>query len=127
MIVVDASAAVAALLRDDMARQRISHDALHIPHLADIEIISTLRRLSLTGRLPDRDAETALAVWRQFGLTRYPAGPLMRRVWELRHVLSAYDAGYVALAEALGCPLLTADARLSRANGLRCEVAVVPG
>ena len=103
MIVVDASAAVAALLRDDMARQRISHDALHIPHLADIEIISTLRRLSLTGRLPDRDAEIALAVWRQFGLTRYPAGPLPTDVagvgWlleELRVSLFAQSLGTAA-------------------------------
>ena len=59
-------------------------------------------------------------------MTRYPVFALLDRVWELRDNLSAYDASYVALAELLGCSLLTADARLSRAPGIRCPITVVP-
>ena len=59
-------------------------------------------------------------------MTRYPAFTLLDRVWEPRENLSAYDASYVALAELLDCSLLTADARLSRAPGVRCPITVVP-
>jgi predicted nucleic acid-binding protein len=63
---------------------------------------------------------------RRLGMTRYPVFSLVDRVWELRHNLSSYDASYIALAELLDCNLLTADARLSRAPGIRCPVTVVP-
>jgi predicted nucleic acid-binding protein len=59
-------------------------------------------------------------------MSRHAVFHLLERIWELRENLSAYDASYVALAETLGCALLTADARLSRASGLRCPVTVVP-
>jgi predicted nucleic acid-binding protein len=59
-------------------------------------------------------------------MTRYPVFSLLDRVWELRDNLSAYDASYVALAELLDCSLLTADARLSRAPGIRCSITLVP-
>lgn len=59
-------------------------------------------------------------------MTRYSAAPLTALVWELRRNVPAYDATYVALAELLGCPLVTADARLSRAAGPRCVLTVVP-
>jgi predicted nucleic acid-binding protein len=68
----------------------------------------------------------ALDAFRRLGMTRYPVFSMLDRVWELRDNLSAYDASYVALAELLGCSLLTADARLSRAPGIRCPVTVVP-
>ena len=63
---------------------------------------------------------------RRLGMTRYPVFTLLERVWDLRENLSAYDASYVALAELLNCPLMTADARLSRAPGVRCSITVVP-
>ena len=69
---------------------------------------------------------TALDVFRRLGMTRYPVFSLLDRVWELRDNLSAYDASYVALAELLDCNLLTADARRSRAPGIRCPITLVP-
>jgi predicted nucleic acid-binding protein len=59
-------------------------------------------------------------------MARYGLSSLLDRIWELRRNLSAYDAGYIALAEALGCGLVTADARLSRASGVHCPITVVP-
>jgi predicted nucleic acid-binding protein len=75
----------------------------------------------------DPDAgRDALSRWSRLEVHRYPAGGLLARIWALRDGVSAYDAAYVALAEALGCPLLTADSRLAAAPALRCEVQVVP-
>jgi predicted nucleic acid-binding protein len=126
VIVVDASAAVAALVNAGPARQALAGDQLHVPHLIDSEVANALRRTAAAGRL-DADADwAALDVWRRLGATRYPAHSLLDRVWQLRENLSAYDATYVALAESLGCSLLTADARLAQAPGLRCPVTVVP-
>lgn len=72
------------------------------------------------------DGWTALDTWRRLGLTRYPMLALLDRVWELRGSISVYDAPYVALAERIGCALMSADARLGRANGIRCPVTIVP-
>ena len=126
MIVVDASAAVAALLNAGPARQLLASEQLHAPHLVDSEVANALRRAAAARRVEDEVAWAALDAWRRLGLTRYPAFSLIRRIWELRGNLSAYDATYVALAESLGCPLLTADSRLGRAPGVGCAVTVVP-
>lgn len=127
MIVVDASAALAAVLNDGPARRTLAVHQLHAPHLVDSEVASGLRRRVLTDRLPPDHGWAALDVWRRLGMTRYPVFSLADRIWELRENLSAYDAAYVALAESLGTGLLTADARLSRAPGVRCPITVVPG
>ena len=87
---------------------------------------SGLRRRVAAQQLTADDGWTALDRWRRLGMTRYPVLALLDRVWELRDNLSAYDATYVALAEALNCAWLTADIRLSRAPGTRCPVTVVP-
>jgi predicted nucleic acid-binding protein len=126
VIVVDASAGLTALLNDGPARQALASDQLHAPHLVDSEIASALRRRVTARQINADDAWTALDTWRRLGLTRYALHPLFDRIWELRDNLSAYDAGYVALAEALDCGLITADARLSRAPGVRCPITVVP-
>lgn len=126
MIVFDASAAVSALLNDGPARRIIATEAVHVPHLIDTEVVSALRRHAAAGVLNDDNARTALAVWRRVALIRYGATPVLERVWELRHRVSAYDAMYVALAESLQCALVTADARLGRAAGIRCLVTVLP-
>lgn len=126
MIVVDASAALAALLNAGPARNAISTEQLHAPHLIDCEVANGLRRRVNAEQLAANAGWTALDTFRRLGLTRYPVFSMLDRVWELRDNLSAYDASYVALAELLGCNLLTADARLSRAPGIRCPVTVVP-
>lgn len=103
MIVLDASAAPAALYNDGPARRALSNERLHAPHLIDSEVASGLRRRGVAGRVTQADGYAALIVWRRLAFTRYTAHPLLDRVWELRHHPSAYDAGYVALAEALDC------------------------
>lgn len=126
MIVVDASAVVAALLVEGAARRALSIDDLHAPHLVDSEVASVIRRRVATQKLTADQGWAALDALRRLGLTRYPVFGLTERVWELRDDLTTYDAAYVAVAEALECGLLTADARLARAPGLGCPVTVVP-
>lgn len=126
MIVIDASAAVSALLTDGQARRLLAVESVHAPHLVDAEVVSAFRRLANSGVLASKDALRALDVWRRLGLIRYAASPLLKRVWELRAAVTTYDAMYVALAENLDCALVTADARLSGANGPRCAITVVP-
>lgn len=126
MIVVDASAALSGLLNDGAARRSLATEQLHAPHLVDSEVANGLRRHVITGRITSDEGSSALSVWGRLGVTRYGVHGLLDRIWHLRDNLSAYDAGYVALAEALDCSFVTADARISRAPGIRCLVTVVP-
>lgn len=129
MIVVDASALATALTDDgtdgDLARERLRGQVLAAPELIDLEVSSVVRRLILSGQLPVPRAEQALADLMVLPMQRAPHLPLLARCWSLRDNLSVYDASYVALAESLSSVLLTADARLSRAPGLRCVVEVL--
>ena len=122
MIVTDASVIVRGLEDEGAARRFLMADAVQIPHLADSEIVQAFRGLVRGGRLSAEHAEASLLVWRRLGVARHPVVALQPRVWDLRDSLSAYDATYVALAEALECPLATADLRLTRAPGPRCEI-----
>lgn len=126
MIVVDASAALAALLNEGQARHLIGAERLHSPHLIDSEIASGLRRLVQRNQLSAADGWNVLRTWRRLAVTRYPAHGLFERIWEIRENFSAYDATYVALAETLNCALVTADARLGRASQAQCAITVVP-
>jgi predicted nucleic acid-binding protein len=126
VIVVDASAALSAALNAGPARRALASEQLHAPHLIDSEVANGLRRRVAAAQLSSADGWRALDTWRRLGMTRYPTFALLDRVWSLRDNLSAYDACYVALAELLGCTLLTADARLSRAPGVRCAITTVP-
>ncbi|HVX46642.1 MAG TPA: type II toxin-antitoxin system VapC family toxin [Mycobacteriales bacterium] len=126
MIVVDASAALSALLNAGEARAALGRQQIHVPHLIDAEIAGALRRRVVTGDVAEGAGLTALRQWRKLGLTRYTGYPLLERIWELRHNMSAYDATYIALAETLGTSLLTADRRLGRAPGARCPITLVP-
>lgn len=129
MLVTDAGAVVRAIADDGpdgaRARARLHGEQLRAPELIDLEVVSVLRRLLATGRLDERRAALALRDLEDLPLERAPHLPLLPRCWELRHNLTPYDAAYVALAEALEVELLTADARLARAPGLRCAVSVV--
>lgn len=125
MIVVDASAAVLGLLNDGDARTMLREASIVCPHLADSEVAHALRTLTHRGDVKAVDATRALEVWGRLGVERVSVKGLLGRIWELRDHLSAYDATYVALAEALGSPLVTADGRLARAPGPRCTVTVV--
>ena len=128
MIVLDAAAAVAVLLNVGpearLIRERISQpdETLHVPHLLDIEVLHALRRHNLGGALPAERARLALNRLRQTRLIRYSHTPFLGRIWELRENLTAYDAAYVALAEALDAPLVTMDVRLAQAPGNRATV-----
>lgn len=125
MIVLDASAAVLALLNDGEARRSLARETVAIPHLADSEVTQALRAQVRRGRIGADDGRAALARWMRLGLRRYGGVGFIARLWELRDNLTAYDASYVALAEALACDLVTADARLAQAPGPRCAITVV--
>ncbi len=125
MIVLDASAAVLALMNDGDARKSLTTEAVAVPHLADSEVVNAVRAQVLRGNVGADDAGAALTRWAQLGLRRFAVVGLLARIWELRDNLTAYDATYVALAEALACNLVTADARLARAPGPRCAITVV--
>lgn len=125
MIVIDASAAVLGLMNDGEARAILATEAVACPHLADSEVVHALRAQVRRRDLDAVDAERMIDVWQRLGLERVGTSGLLGRVWELRENLSAYDATYVAVAEALESPLVTADGRLARAAGPRCTITVV--
>jgi len=103
----------------------LAGEALHAPHLIDAEVASVLRRMDRRGELSSDDATTALRTWAGLGLTRHSSQQLWDRVWQLRPSVTSYDATYLALAEHLGLPFVTRDARLSRAPGARCQIVLL--
>ena len=129
MLVVDASvlAPVVADAGSDgqRFRERLRGETLIGPDLLRVEVASVLRRHAGGGSLTAQQANAAIDDLLAFPITVYPTAPLLRRVWELRPNVTAYDACYVALAEAVGFPLLTADRRLANAPGLRCALQVL--
>jgi len=127
MIVVDASVAVLALLNDGAARMSLATEHVAAPHLIDAELAQALLTLVRREEIAEDQARLALDRWTHLGLRRFAAVGLLCRVWELRENVTAYDATYVALAEALNCPLVTADGRLGRAPGPRCTITAVRG
>jgi len=126
VIVVDASVLVAAsMLADDAAdwaRQVIVVDDLAAPHLAPVEAQQAVRRLLQRDAIGVRIANQARLDVLAVNLDLHPFAPFADRVWSLRENLTAYDAWYVAVAEALDCPLATLDRRLADAPGLSCDV-----
>lgn len=130
MIVVDASALLEALLRTPAAEaveRRLfePEQTLHAPHLLDVEVAQVVRRYASAGEIDAERGRAALADLADFPLRRYPHNFLLPRVWDLRNNLTAHDAVYVALAEALDAPLVTRDQRLAAAAGHFARVELV--
>lgn len=127
MLVVDASVVVDFLLDPDRLRERFraGSDDLHAPAHLDVEVLSVLRRLAQRGTLTAGRARGAVDDLMDLPTTRYDVTPLLRRAWELREQVSAHDAPYVALAEALDATLLTRDQRLARTAGHTARIEVV--
>ncbi len=130
MIVLDASAMVEWLL-DTPTGGRVGdrilarRETLHAPHLLDVEVAQALRRCVAANILSAIRGGEALRDLAELPFARYPHDPLLPRVWELRESLTAYDAVYIALAEALGAPLITCDSKLRSATGHRASVEVI--
>jgi predicted nucleic acid-binding protein len=127
-VVLDASALVELLLQSDRAPavlQVIGNSELAAPDLVNLEVLATLRRLEWVGALPAERARQAVDDLRVAQVQRFPTLPLLPAVWDLRANVTSYDASYVALAEALGCTLATADLKLSRAPGLGVPLITV--
>ncbi|MEM9594354.1 MAG: type II toxin-antitoxin system VapC family toxin [Acidobacteriota bacterium] len=127
MIVVDASAMLAVLLTTPAGvpiGERLFADEVQAcaPTLLDLEVAQVLRRLCREGHCSDLRADQAIQDLGDFALQRFSHEALLRRVWQLRHNVTAYDAAYLALAEALEAPLITCDARLHRAPGHRARI-----
>lgn len=129
MIVVDASVVVAVLSDDGAAghhaRDRLAGEVQLAPHLIDVEVMHALRGLTRVGAIEDDRADEAITDLQRLDITRVPHGLLLRRAWDLRANVTAYDGMYVALAEAMGVSVFTADARLAAAPGIRCDVEVL--
>lgn len=133
MIVIDASAAIEWVLQTRKGgeiearifRKRGELPRLHAPFLLDVEVAQVLRRHVAKGLISEGRGQIALQDFLQIPLLRYPHDVLLERVWALRKNLTAYDATYVALAEALDMPLLTCDANIGGAPGHRARVDVV--
>lgn len=126
LVVIDASAVLALLLNRREAerlRERLARgNSLHAPHLIDLEVTQVLRRAVRQGALTAEAAAERLSDFSALRLERYAHTRLLERIWDLRDVLSAYDAAYVTLAEVLDAPLITLDGRLSRTAGHRASI-----
>jgi predicted nucleic acid-binding protein len=130
VIVLDASAAVEWLLQTRsgvrVSRRIFSRrETLHAPHLLDVEVAQALRRYVAAGVVTLSRADEALQDLLDLRVRRYPHVFLLWRVWELRDNLTAYDALYVALAEALDATLVTCDSKIAPAPGHRARVEVI--
>jgi len=129
-LVVDSSVVVAALIDHgpvgEWAETLMVSGPLAAPHLMPAEVANVLRRSGMAGEVSADIASLAHEDLRLLRLELFPYPMCAARVWELRWNITAYDAWYVALAETLGAPLATLDARLGRAAGIRCEIVLPP-
>lgn len=126
MIVADAPAVVEFLLgtpAGDRARARmVEAGTVHAPALVDVEVAQAVRRLAREGTIGASHGKALIEILQAMPIDRRRMDPLLPRIWSLRDHLTAYDAAYVALAEALGCALLTFDERITAAPGLHAEI-----
>ena len=130
MIVLDASAAIEWLLQTTIGARvetRVFSDpaGLCTPHLLDVEVLQVLRRHVSAGLITASRAQEAVHDLSDLAVTRYPHHLFLTRMWELRDNLTAYDAAYVALAEAVEAPLITCDKKIASATGHHARVEVI--
>ena len=130
MIVTDASVVLELLLRTPAsqaveARLLEAAETLHAPYLLDVEVAQVLRRYAARNEISSTRGRLGLEILSRLPITRYAHEPLLPRIWALRANMTAYDAAYVALAEALGATLITRDERLSTAAGARAKIELV--
>ena len=130
MIVVDASAVLEFLLQTPLGvrvedRLFRRDDEFHVPLLLDVEVVQGLRRLVRTGEVSASRATEAITDLNELDLHRHAHLDLLGRAWKLRDNLSAYDAMYVALAEAIDASIVTCDAALSKAPGRRATIELI--
>ena len=111
---------------ESIAQRLTTAQTLYAPYILDGEVISALLGLMRGRKITGREAEAALSNYRAFPIERHDVLPLWPRIKSLHANLSAYDAQYVALAEALHVPLVTADARIGRSGAGRCGIEVFP-
>ncbi len=131
MIVIDSSALLEVLLRGPRApeiEKRIfaPHETLHAPHLVDLEVTQVLRRYCISGELSHARGREAVIDLLNLPIARYPHDIFLDRIWELRNIMTAYDAAFVALAENLPAPLLTCDAKLATTTGHKATITLAP-
>jgi predicted nucleic acid-binding protein len=130
LIVIDASAVMELLLNARGVGVIVSYmgagvRALAAPHLIDLEVAHVLRRHIRGKSMTHARAQEALADWREFPVGRFPHDDLLGRILELRDNATAYDAAYIALAEALNAPLLTHDAKLRTIPGHKAQIILM--
>jgi predicted nucleic acid-binding protein len=130
LIVVDASILANVIGDDGVDGHRARSEAraageLAAPDLVDVETVAVLRKRWIAGAISDHRFAEAIDDLEALELERYPTLPLMRRAYELRANITAYDSSYIALAEVQGCELLTGDTRLGRAPGPLCAIRVL--
>ena len=129
-VVADASVLVAALVdsgrEGKWAESAVTEGSLAGPELVLAEASNILRRLERSGEISRLEANSAHRDLLRLDVELFPFAPFADRVWALRSNLTSYDAWYVALAEAFGCPLMTLDRKLSRATGPTCDIVTPP-
>jgi predicted nucleic acid-binding protein len=130
VIVLDASLVIEVLLRTPLGVRHTDRvlggeESLHAPHLIDVEALQVLRRLTLAKELDAQKAAQALVTLIDLPLVRHDHTPLIGRIWDLRNSVTAHDATYIALAEALPAVLVTCDGKLARSHGHRARVELL--
>ena len=125
IVVIDASVVIDALIGAGRLIDRVVTYELHAPVSIDAEVLHGVRRKWWRKLLTDDEADTVVNIFQTLPISRHPVAQLVDRMWSFRHNITAYDAGYVALAESMNVPLFTRDSRLSRASGHAARIEYI--